>query len=105
MRYFAYRGLPWWLSGEESSALQETRVQALGWKDPLEKEMTTQSSILAWRFHGQGILVGYSPWGCKESDMTERLSLSLYKHVSKSVRSIHYFLHFIQMLSSSIMNK
>ena len=27
----------------------ETQVQSLGWKDPLEKEMTTHSSILAWR--------------------------------------------------------
>ena len=29
--------------------MQETRVQSLGWKDPLEKEMATHSSILAWR--------------------------------------------------------
>ena len=27
----------------------ETRVQSLGWEDPLEKEMVTHSSILAWR--------------------------------------------------------
>ena len=27
----------------------ETQVQSLGWEDPLEKEMATQSSILAWR--------------------------------------------------------
>ena len=30
-------------------AMQETQVQSLGWEDPLEKEMVTQSSILAWR--------------------------------------------------------
>ena len=30
-------------------ALQETQVQSLGWEDPLEKEMATHSSILAWR--------------------------------------------------------
>ena len=29
-------------------ARQETRVQSLGWEDPLEKEMATHSSILAW---------------------------------------------------------
>ena len=37
---------------KESSAMhetQETRVQSLGWEDPLEKEMITHSSILAWR--------------------------------------------------------
>ena len=27
--------------------------------------------ILAWKIHGQRSLVGYSPWGCKQSDMTE----------------------------------
>ena len=30
-------------------AMQETQVQTLGWKDPLEKGMATHSSILAWR--------------------------------------------------------
>ena len=30
-------------------AMQETLVQSLGWEDPLEKEMATHSSILAWR--------------------------------------------------------
>ena len=29
--------------------MQETRVQSLGWQDPLEKEMATHSSILAWK--------------------------------------------------------
>ena len=30
------------------AAMQETQVQSLGWKDPVEKEMATHSSILAW---------------------------------------------------------
>ena len=30
-------------------AVRETRVQSLGWEDPLEKEMATHSSILAWK--------------------------------------------------------
>ena len=34
---------------ENLPAMQETRVQSLGWEDPLEKEMATCSSILAWR--------------------------------------------------------
>ena len=37
----------------------------------------THSSILPGESHGQRSLAGYSPWGHKESDMTERLSLSL----------------------------
>ena len=52
-------------------AMQETLVQFLGWEDPLEKGKATHSSILAWEFHGL-----YSPWGRKESDMTEWLSLT-----------------------------
>ena len=50
------------------------QVQSLGREDALEEGMTTHSSIPAWRIHGQRSLVGYSPWGRKESDMTERLS-------------------------------
>ena len=30
-------------------AVQETWIQSLGWEDPLEKEMVTHSSILAWK--------------------------------------------------------
>ena len=36
-------------------------------------EMATHSSILAWISHGWRSLVGYSPWGHKELDTTERL--------------------------------
>jgi len=40
--------LLWWLSGKEPN-LQEMQVQSLGREDPLEKEMSTHSSILAWK--------------------------------------------------------
>ena len=46
-------------------AMQETWVLPLGQEDPLEKEMATHSSILAWKIHGQRSLVGYSPGGRK----------------------------------------
>ena len=35
--------------------------------------MAPYSSTLAWKIHGQRSLVGCSPWGCEESDTTERL--------------------------------
>ena len=54
---------------ENLPAMQETQVLSQGWEDPLEKEMTTYSSILAWR-----IAVVYSPWDHKESDTTEQLT-------------------------------
>ena len=47
-------------------AQQETQVLSLGWKDPLEEEMATQSSILAGKSHGQRSLVVYSPWSYKD---------------------------------------
>ena len=54
-------------------AMQETWVRSLGQEDPLEEEMATHSSTLAWKSHGQRSLVDYIPWDLKESDMTERL--------------------------------
>ena len=51
--------------------MQEMQVWSLGQEDPLEKEMATHSSILAWRIYGQRRLAGYIPWGQKESDTTE----------------------------------
>ena len=53
-------------------AMQETWIQPLGQEDSLEKETATHSSILAWRIPW----TGHHPWGCKESDMTEQLTLS-----------------------------
>ena len=45
--------------------MQETWVQSLGQKDPLEQEMATLPSILLAESHGQRTLTGYSPWGQK----------------------------------------
>ena len=42
------------------------QVQSLGQEDPQKKEMATQSSILAWKSHGQRSLMDYSPWGHKK---------------------------------------
>ena len=70
-------------------AMQETRVQSLGWEDALQKRMATKSSILAGDSHGERNLVGYSPWCHKESDTTERLILSLTlikKQINKNLK-------------------
>ena len=42
-------------------ALQETGVQSLGWEDPLEKEMPTNSVFVPRESHRQRSLVDYSP--------------------------------------------
>ena len=46
----------------------------MGQDNPLEKGMATHSSILAGESRGQRSLEGYSPWGHKKLDRTERLT-------------------------------
>ena len=61
--------------------MQETRIWSLGQEeDPLEKGMATHSSIPSWRIASteEPGRLG-SPWGCKELDMTEWLTLSRMK--------------------------
>ena len=53
-------------------AMRETWVRSQSWEDPLEKGTATHSSVLGWRIPRL-----YSPWGHKEPDMTEQLSLLL----------------------------
>ena len=62
-------------------AMPETRVQSLGWDDPLEKEMQPTPVFLPGKFHGQRSLVGYSPWGHKESYTTERLDFTYWERL------------------------
>ena len=63
------------------------QVQSLGWEDPLEEGMATNSSILAWRI----------PWteepgglqlDCKESDSTEQLSMHAHAHFDFSSQKL-----------------
>ena len=60
---------------------QETWVWSLGQEDLLEKETATHSSFLPGKFHEQRSLASYSPWGRKESDITE----CTYMHDSPGV--------------------
>ena len=57
-------------------AMQETWVRPLGQEDPLEKEMATTPVFLPGKSHEWRRMAGYSPWGRKEWDSTERLTLS-----------------------------
>ena len=63
-------------------AMQKTWVQFLGWEDPLEKEKLPTPVFWPGEFHGL-----YSPWGCKESDMTEQLSFTSLSRNSALSRS------------------
>ena len=69
--------------------------------------MATLSSILPGKLHGQRNLTGYSLWGCKESDMTEQLSMhaccmaymntakkvNLQKSHQKEKKAVFYYIY------------
>ena len=58
-------------------ATQKITVRSLGWEDPLERrKWLLTPAFLPGECHGQGSLAGYSPWGHKELDTTERLALA-----------------------------
>ena len=59
----------------ETWVLWETWVQSLGWEDPLEKEMETQSSTLAWRIPWTG-----DPGGLQTMGLESRTRLSDFTH-------------------------
>ena len=64
----------------------EMWVRSLDQEDPLKKEMTTHSIFLPGKSHGRRSLVSYSPWGRKESDMTERLHFTINPNDSPVTR-------------------
>ena len=55
---------------ENRPAMQETQVRFLCWQDPLEKEMATRSSILAWEIPWTEEPGRLQPTGLQELDMT-----------------------------------
>ena len=65
------------------SHLKKCSCNAGGWLDPCfgeilwRREWLPTPVFLPGKFHGQRSLTGYSPWGHKESDMTEQLTLSV----------------------------
>ena len=61
-------------------AMQENWVQSLVWEDSGEKNGYPIWYSCLENPHGQKNLVGYSPWGHKESDTTEQLSTAHSKH-------------------------
>ena len=71
-------GLPRLLSGKNLPAVQktqETQARSLSGEDPLEEEIATHSSILAWRIPWTGEPGKLQSMGSKEQDKTERLNM------------------------------
>ena len=59
-------------------AVQETLVQSLGWEDPWRRERLPTPVFQPGESHGQRSLTGYSPWGRKELDTTEPVTLTQF---------------------------
>ena len=73
-------GLPWWLCVKESTCqCRRPGFNPCVGKVPWRRDWQPTPVFLPGEFHGQRSLVGYSPWGHKELDITERLT---YTHPS-----------------------
>ena len=70
--------------------MRETWLRSLGWEDPLKGNAPTPV-FEPGEFHGQRSLVGYSPWGHRESDATERLKHKLWPSIPKQSTGMHSF--------------
>ena len=82
-----FNGFPCGSDGKESAQV----AGDLGPEDSLEKGMATHARILAWRIPETEEPAGYSPWNCKEFDMTKRLTLNVcFKQLEPSV--IHNYI-------------
>ena len=57
-------------------AMRETWVRSLGWEDPLEKDMATHSSILAWRIPWTEEPGGLQSMGCEELDTIREVEIN-----------------------------
>ena len=74
----------WWRTSLPMQQMQEPQVWSPRLEDPLEEEMATHFSILAWKnSHGQRSLTDYNPWGHRESDTTEHESTWEIKELKK----------------------
>ena len=66
--------------------MQEMQIWSLGQEYPLEEEMATHSSILAWKSHAQRSLASYSPWG--HNRVEHKL---VTKQLHQKVKIVTYF--------------
>ena len=78
-----YLSFPGGSGSKECACIAGDMAWSVDQEDPLEKEIGTHSSILAWRIPGTEEPGGQrspTPWGRKESDTTERLTLRYFEY-------------------------
>ena len=86
-------GFPGGSDGKESACSAGDPVWSLGWKDLLETGMATDSSVFAWRIPWTEEPDGYSPWGCKQLNTTEWLSLFIQVCTGCSMLHVESWFH------------
>ena len=78
-------------------AVQETRFQSLGWEDPLEKEVATRSSILAWKIPWTEKPGGLQSMGLQRvgHDLAtkEQQQTTIYEHLLCALHQLFYLIH------------
>ena len=106
VHHFIY-GLPSWLRVQNLPAMQETQVQSLGWKDPLEKAMATHSSILAWRIpwtEEASRLQSMGSQGVGNNEVTNTCTFTLFLLIPKSFLMVgEYSFHLIQVVIFTVL--
>ena len=102
---------PWDFPGKSTGVGCHCFLQQCRWpgfnswvrKIPWRREWLPTPVFLLEEFHGQRSLVGCSPWGQKESDTTEWLTLSLYIYFKYG--SVHLFIYFLCVLFTVVKYK
>ena len=97
-------GLPWWLSGKESTCLwrryKRHSLDPWVWKIPWRRKWQPTPVLLPGKSHGERSMAGYSPWGYKELDRLKQLSTYSYllsqlniSNVNNQVKIIYQYRH------------
>ena len=73
------------------------------WKIPWKRKWQSTPALLPGKSHGQRTLIGYSPWGHKESDTTERLHFHFHLQTRRRTLTRHRsFLDFLELWEKNI---
>ena len=94
-------GFPGDSGGKESPATRETWIQSLGWEEPLEKEMATHSSILAWITPWTEEPGGLQSMRSQRVGQTELLTLSSLYSLSSPICTLTHFQGKVSFISVS----
>ena len=82
-KYYYNLGVP---NLKRLPAMWETQVRFLVGKIPGGRKWQSTPALLPGKSHGRRSLIGFSPWGCKESDRTERLHFHFHFSIFNRIR-------------------